>query len=153
MKLLDAPSQILNVINNKVRQPKYQVRQTKRQVRNFNQKSTPKKQMLIYAVLSRCNFCRKFTHFFGVPFTGLKNMVAYQKWQIWGMKIPINNCLLGHNVLGSECPPRYEWTSNDCYSQYTPAECALLTRLLCAAPYVCRYKRGECMKAGKSGAH
>ena len=72
MKLLDAPSQILNVINNKVRQPKYQVRQTKRQVRNFNQKSTPKKQMLIYAVLSRCNFCRKFTHFFGVPFTGLK---------------------------------------------------------------------------------
>ena len=68
-----------------VRQPKYQVRQTKHQVRNFNQKSTPKKQILIYAVLSRCNFCRKFTHFFGVPFTGLKSMVAYQKWQIWGM--------------------------------------------------------------------
>ena len=79
MKLLEAPSQILNVINNKVRQTKYQVRQTKHQVRNFNQKSTPKKQILTYAVLSRCNFCREFTHFFGIPFTGLKNMVAYQK--------------------------------------------------------------------------
>ena len=56
----------------KVRQPKYQVRQTKHQVRNFNQKSTPKKQILIYAVLSRCNFCRKFTHFSGIQFTGQK---------------------------------------------------------------------------------
>ena len=68
MKVLDAPSQILNLINNKVRQPKYQVRQTKHQVRNFNQKSSQKKQILIYAVLLR--------YFFGVPFTGLKNMVA-----------------------------------------------------------------------------
>ena len=30
-------------------------------------------------------FCREFTHFFGVPFTGLNFLVAYQKWQIWGM--------------------------------------------------------------------
>ena len=42
-------------------------------------------KILIYAVLSRGNFCREFTHFFGVPFTGLKIMVAYQKWQISGM--------------------------------------------------------------------
>ena len=63
----------------KVRQPKYQVRQTKHQVRNFNQKSTPKKQILIYAALLRCNFCREFMHFFGTPFTGLNNLVAYQK--------------------------------------------------------------------------
>ena len=69
-----------------VRQPKHHVRQTKHQVRqlkhrlcNLNQKSMTKKQILVYAVLSRGNFCREFTHFFGVPFTGLKNMVAYQK--------------------------------------------------------------------------
>ena len=36
-------------------------------------------KILIYAVLSQDNFCREFTYFFGVPFTGLKNMVAYQK--------------------------------------------------------------------------
>ena len=36
-------------------------------------------KILIYAVLLRYNFCREFTHFFGVPFTGLKNVVAYQK--------------------------------------------------------------------------
>ena len=35
--------------------------------------------------LSRGNFCREFTHFFGIPFTGLKNMVAYQKLQISDM--------------------------------------------------------------------
>ena len=38
-----------------VRQPKYQVCQPK-----------------IYAVLSRGNFCHKFTHFFGVLFAGQK---------------------------------------------------------------------------------
>ena len=42
-------------------------------------------KILIYAVLSRGKFCREFTHFFGVPFTGLKNVVAYQKWQLSGM--------------------------------------------------------------------
>ena len=36
-----APLAVL--INNKVRQTKYQVLQTKHQVRNFNQKSMPKK--------------------------------------------------------------------------------------------------------------
>ena len=67
---------------NQVRQQKDQVRQLKHQLCNLNQKS------LVYAVLSRGNFCRDFTHFFGVPFTGLKNMVVYQKWQIWGMNTP-----------------------------------------------------------------
>ena len=42
-------------------------------------------KILIYAVLTRDDFCREFTHFFGVPFTGLKNMVAYQKWQLSGI--------------------------------------------------------------------
>ena len=45
-----------------VRQPKYQVRQPKYQVR----------QPKIYAVLSQGNFCRKFTYFFGVIFSGQK---------------------------------------------------------------------------------
>ena len=35
-------------------------------------KEYDKKQILVYSVLSRGNFCREFTHFFGVPFTGLK---------------------------------------------------------------------------------
>ena len=30
-------------------------------------------------------FLSQIYAFFGVPFRGLKNMVAYQKWQIWGM--------------------------------------------------------------------
>jgi len=69
----------------KVRQPKYQVRQTKHQMRNLIQKSTPKKQILIYAVLSRCNFCREFTNFFGVPFTGLKIWwrTKNDKYEVW----------------------------------------------------------------------
>ena len=41
---------------------KQQVRQQKQQVR----------PILIDAVLSRCNFCRKFKHFSGVQFTGQK---------------------------------------------------------------------------------
>ena len=41
--------------------------------------------ILIYAVLSRSNFCREFTHFFGGLFTGLKNALVYKKWQISGM--------------------------------------------------------------------
>ncbi len=48
-------------------------------------------KIFIYAVLTRDNFCRKFTHFFGVPFTGLKNMVAYKKLQLSGM-IPRRPC-------------------------------------------------------------
>ena len=47
-----------------VRQPKYQVRQPNYQVR----------QPKLYAVLSRGNFCRKFTHFFGVLFAGQKKI-------------------------------------------------------------------------------
>ena len=43
MKILDAPSQILNVINNKVRQPKYQVRQTKTPSAQFQSKEYAKK--------------------------------------------------------------------------------------------------------------
>ena len=39
----------------------------------------------------RCFVARQFLSriyaFFGVPFRGLKNMVAYQKWQIWGMSM------------------------------------------------------------------
>ena len=42
-------------------------------------------KILIYTVLLRGNFCREFTHFCGVFFTGPKNMVAYQKLQISGM--------------------------------------------------------------------
>ena len=51
----------------------------------------PKYQPKVFAVLSRGNFCRKFTHFFGVLFTGMKNMVTYQKWQISGMCLAIKN--------------------------------------------------------------
>ena len=64
-------------------QPKYQVHQPKYQVHQPKYKvHQPKYQVhqpKIYAVLSQGNFCRKFTHFFGVPFTRLKNMVVYQK--------------------------------------------------------------------------
>ena len=52
---------------------------TKTPTMQSQSKEYDKKQILVYAVLSRGNFCREFTHFFGVPFTGLKNMVAYQK--------------------------------------------------------------------------
>ena len=65
----------------------------------------PKQQILISAVLSRCNFRREFTHFFGVPFTGLKNMVAYQKWQIWGMCISFQNMI--DSIYGF--PPCNSW--------------------------------------------
>ena len=40
------------------------------------------KHQVIYAVLSRGNFCREFTHFFGVQFS---NALAYKKWQISSM--------------------------------------------------------------------
>ena len=51
----------------------------------FQSKEYAKKQILIYAVLSRCNFCRKFTHFFGVPFTGLKIWwrTKNDKYEVW----------------------------------------------------------------------
>ena len=42
-------------------------------------KEYDKKQILVYAVLSQGNFRREFRHIFGVPFAGLKNMLAYQK--------------------------------------------------------------------------
>ena len=59
----------------RVRQPKYQVRQAKYQV------CQPK----IYAVLSRGNFCRKFTHFFGVLFAGQKIWwcTKKDKYEVW----------------------------------------------------------------------
>ena len=46
---------------------------------------------------------REFTYFFGVPFTGLKNMVAYQKWQIWGM---CGYWHIDHNTW-FHCPDNY----------------------------------------------
>ena len=39
------------------------------------------------------NFCRKFMHFFCKLSNGLKDEVAYQKWQIWGMLTPL--CIYG----------------------------------------------------------
>ena len=99
------PSQILNVTNtifqchrHQLCQKIYNVHQTNHQTPSTPTKtpgtpnktpSTPNKtprtpnnlhsKILIYAVLSQDNFYRKFTHFFGVPFTGLNNMVVYQK--------------------------------------------------------------------------
>ena len=37
-------------------------------------------KILIYAVLSRDRFCRKFTHFFGVQFSKASKCVGVQKW-------------------------------------------------------------------------
>ena len=124
MKILDKPSQILNVRHTtsqchsltvtrlQVRKTKHQVRRTKHQVRQTKHQVCQTKhqvrqtkhqvcnlllipveiveiknvnlhsKILIHAVLWTDNFCRKFTHFFGVPFTGLKNVVAYQKLQL-----------------------------------------------------------------------
>ena len=62
-----------------VRQPKYQVRQTKHQVRDFNQKSTPKKTNTDIRCFVAMLFLSQIYALFGVPFTGLKNLVAYQK--------------------------------------------------------------------------
>ena len=64
IQVLNAPSDITNTPSQSRRhqEPKQQVRQPKRQVRSI----------LIYAVLSGCSFCRKFTHFSGVQFTGKK---------------------------------------------------------------------------------
>ena len=65
-QVLNAPSHATNTQSqckrHQVRQPEQQVRQPKQQVR----------PILIYAILSRCNFCRKFAHFAGVQFTGQK---------------------------------------------------------------------------------
>ena len=103
--------------NKEMRQPKHQVGQLKQHIHHLHQKNTPTKTphkpylskeyanqntmyanqntyslylspILIYAVLSRSNFCREFTHFFGVLFTGLENALVYKKWQIWGMPLP-----------------------------------------------------------------
>ena len=69
----------------KVCQPKYQVRQTKHQVRNFNQKSTPKKTNIDLRCFVAMQFCREFTHIFGVPFTGLKIWwrTKNDKYEVW----------------------------------------------------------------------
>ena len=37
-------------------------------------------KILIYAVLSRDRFCRKFMHFFGVQFSKASKCVGVQKW-------------------------------------------------------------------------
>ena len=73
MKLPGTPSQVLNAPSHVTNTPSqcrtHQVRQPKQQVCQPKQHVRP---ILIYAVLSRCNFCRKFTHFSGVQFTGQK---------------------------------------------------------------------------------
>ena len=38
-----------------------------------------------FTLFCRENFLSQIYALFGVPFTGLKNMVAYQKWQLSGM--------------------------------------------------------------------
>ena len=52
---------------------------TKTPTMQSQSKEYDKKQILVYAVLSQGNFRREFRHIFGVPFAGLKNMLAYQK--------------------------------------------------------------------------
>ena len=62
------PSHVTNSPS-QCRTRKHQVRQPKQQVRQQKQQVCP---ISIYAVLWRCNFCCKFTHFSGVEFTGQK---------------------------------------------------------------------------------
>ena len=67
---------------------KHQVRQAKRRVRQKTpntSKNSNCAKIFIYADLSRNFFFFQFYATFGVPFTGLKIMVVYQKRQIWGM--------------------------------------------------------------------
>ena len=40
-----------------------------------------------FTLFCRKKFLSRIHALCGVPFTGLKNMVAYQKWQIWGMSM------------------------------------------------------------------
>ena len=77
--------------NTNYAQKKQQIRKKKHQLCKKNTKyakktpNMPKKPntpIFIYAVLSRTNFCSKFTHFVGVLFKGLKCMVVYQNGQI-----------------------------------------------------------------------
>ena len=42
-----------------------------------------------FTLFCREKFLSRIYALFGVPFTGLKNVVAYQQWQLWGMLIPI----------------------------------------------------------------
>ena len=80
-KVLNAPSHVTNTPSqcrrNQVGQPKQQVRQPKQQVG----------PILIYAVLSRCNFCRKFMHFSGVQFTGQNRQwrTKNYKYEVWSL--------------------------------------------------------------------
>ena len=75
MEIPDTPSQVLNAPSHVTNTPsqckRHQVHQPKQQVRLIS----------IYAVLSRCNLCCKFTRKIYRP----KNAVAYKKWQISGM--------------------------------------------------------------------
>ena len=86
MKIPDTPSQVLNapspVSNTPSQCRRHQVCQPKQQVRQPKQKVRP---ISIYAVLLRCNFCRKFTQFSGVQFTGqeMRWRTKNDKYQVW----------------------------------------------------------------------
>ena len=87
-QVLNAPSHVTNTPSqcrrSQVRRPKQQRRQPKQQVR----------PILIYAVLSQCNFCRKFTHFSGIQSTGQK-----MRWRTKNDKYEV--CSL-FSILGTD---------------------------------------------------
>ena len=111
MKVLDAPSQIINVRKTTSQcqtNTKYAKQNTKyaKQNTNLNQKSTTKKQILIYSVLSRGNFL-SFWHFSGLldhllpvtPVDGSKFHIShlYQQycWQFSQLQQPTHYLEMG----------------------------------------------------------